>query len=135
MALPYDSVEWYIKSSEIGDAITQGMHFILSHGISMYPDLKELGCGSPISPYDRFQVSHESDKNQIVITDQVNLAILCIDTIQLENPYFDAIRWLAKNLNAFVAMQYESLLLDELQFEKLKCAEAIKVCSEQWRMQ
>ncbi len=55
--------------------------------------------------------------------------------VRLENPYFDAIRWLSKNLKAFVAMHYELFFLDELHFEKMKHAEAIKVRLKQWHLQ
>lgn len=30
LALPFDSTEWFNKSSELGDALTQGLHFIQS---------------------------------------------------------------------------------------------------------
>ncbi|SJL11793.1 uncharacterized protein ARMOST_15202 [Armillaria ostoyae] len=114
----------------------QGLHFVLSHSICCYPDLKELGfTDSYISPYNWFSVSREAQSDKLTVVDQSNLAVLQIDTTRLENLYFDAIRWLSKNLKAFVAMHYESFLLDELRFEKMKCAEAIKVRSEQWRLQ
>ncbi|KAK0474902.1 hypothetical protein IW261DRAFT_1648893 [Armillaria novae-zelandiae] len=136
LARSFDSTDWFNKSSELGDALTQGLHFVLSHGTSLYPNLKEFGFNNgQITPYSRFTITREAQTDKLTIVDQSNLAILQIDAARLENPYFDAIGWLSKNLKAFVAMHYESFLLDELRFEKLKRAEAVKVRSEQWRMQ
>ncbi|KAK0460860.1 hypothetical protein IW261DRAFT_1428668 [Armillaria novae-zelandiae] len=61
------------------------------------------------------------------------LAVLTIDEVWLENPYFNAIGWLAKQLKAYARLLYAKTLQQELKLNKMRRRELQESRSEQWR--
>ncbi|KAK0465701.1 hypothetical protein IW261DRAFT_1427137 [Armillaria novae-zelandiae] len=137
LALPHNSAEKQRASRKMGDTVCTGLHFIISHGTSLYPGMSELRFREKLHPYDRFEVFRNErigkETAMITVVDHASLVVLKIDEVWLENPYFNAIRWLAKQLKAYAMLLYAKTLQQELKLNKMRRRELQESRSEQWR--